>query len=69
MALTDFESHFLTFGEFDTAVTAIVDLTKVYKYVVAAVFRGDKPEAFFAVEPFYGSVDKICHCNSLVFYW
>ena len=64
-APTDFESHFLTFVQFDTAVTAVVYLTKVYKYVIAAVFRSDKSKTFFTVEPFDGSVYESCHCNSL----
>ena len=57
MALSDFESHFLTFIQIYAAITTVVDLTEMNEYVVSTVLRGDKPKAFFAVEPFNGSVD------------
>ena len=59
--LTDAESHFLTFVEFDTAETCVIDLTEVYENVFAAIFGLDESVAFFSIEPFDGSVDNICH--------
>jgi len=46
------------------AITAAVDLARVYKYIISAIFLLDKTETFFAVEPFYSSVYLSCYYNS-----
>jgi len=66
LAFADGEGDLLPFVKLHTAVTGVVDLTEVNKNVFAAVVGLNEAVTFFAVEPFDGSLDCICHKRPFV---
>jgi hypothetical protein len=61
LALTDFESNFLSVLEGNATGCCLVDLTEVYEYITVTIVGLDKSVAFFVVEPFNGSILQFCH--------
>lgn len=66
MAFADRELNFLSFVEFYAAETRVVDLTEVDEYIFSTIIRLDESVTFFAVEPFNGSCNHICHGDTFL---
>lgn len=64
LPFADFVRDFLSLFKVDAAVTAFVDLTVMHENILPAVIRLNESVSFLAVEPFYRSVNLICHCCS-----
>src|SRR5687768_6776146 len=47
----------------EIAVTAHLDSAVVNEHIFTTVVRGREAETFFAVEPFDGAGNTICHCG------